>query len=109
MKYIKVRRLHASPDDPVLLYSELDAELWEIRKIEVYADGSMVRVDRDEPSGDTMLSNEPLPTLKEITADPAFKLADISADEFETVWDGPGSAHRPAPPNTRDPTRQPRR
>lgn len=46
----------------------------------------MVFVDRDEPSGDTMLGHEPPPTLEEITADPVFKLADISADEFETVW-----------------------
>jgi len=97
MKYIKVRRSHASPDDPVLLYSELDAELWEIRKVEVYADGSMVFVDRDEPSGDTTPGNEPPPTLEEITADPAFKLADISADEFESVWGQAKTSSSPSP------------
>lgn len=97
MKYIKVRWSHASPDDPVLLYSELDTELWETRKVEIYADGSMVFVDRDEPSGDTMPGHEPPPTLNEITADPAFKLADISADEFETVWGRARIGLPPAP------------
>ncbi|WP_409566395.1 DUF6881 domain-containing protein [Rhizobium leguminosarum] len=38
MKYIKVKWLHSSPDTPVLLYSELDSDMWEVRKVEAYAE-----------------------------------------------------------------------
>jgi hypothetical protein len=39
MKYVKVRWNHALPNEPVVLYSELDDQMWETRKVEVYADG----------------------------------------------------------------------
>ncbi len=51
--YIKVRWLHTSPDDPVLLYSELDAERWEQRKVDIFADGRTGFADAAEQSGDT--------------------------------------------------------
>src|SRR5262249_25192281 len=38
-EWIRVEWRHDSPDDPVVLYSELDAERWETRKVDVYADG----------------------------------------------------------------------
>ena len=39
MEYIMVKWLHSHPDEPVLLYSELDKDRWETRKVEVFADG----------------------------------------------------------------------
>ncbi|ANY84031.1 hypothetical protein BB934_37860 (plasmid) [Microvirga ossetica] len=87
MKYIKVRWLHTSPDSPVLLYSELNDELWEVRKVEVYADGRVDFADREEQSGSTRLGIEPLPTLEEIAADPEFELTVISAEEFDSAWE----------------------
>jgi hypothetical protein len=34
MKYLKVVWVHDLPGEPVLLYSEVDDEGWEIRKVE---------------------------------------------------------------------------
>jgi HEAT repeat protein len=87
MRYIKVKWLHTSPDTPVLLYSELNGELWEVRKVEVYADGRMDFACREEQSGNTRLGIEPLPDLEEIAADREFEPAIISAEEFGSVWE----------------------
>ncbi|WP_421996326.1 DUF6881 domain-containing protein [Reyranella sp.] len=40
MKYIKVRWRHCLPNEPVTLYSEIDEDRWERRKVYVFADGS---------------------------------------------------------------------
>lgn len=87
MKYVKVRWIHTSPDYPVKLYSELNDELWELRKVEVYADGRADFADREEQSGSTQLSIEPLPPLEQIAADPEFEPVVISAEEFEAAWE----------------------
>jgi hypothetical protein len=86
MKYIKVKWLHSSPDTPVLLYSELDSNMWEVRKVEVYSDGKKDFANHDHRSGSTKLGIEPLPALEEIAADPEFEPMVISAEEFEGVW-----------------------
>ncbi len=87
MKYIKVKWLHTSPDTPTLLYSELNSELWEVRKVEAYADGRMDFADREGRSGSTKLGIEPLPPIEQIAADPEFEPVTISAAEFEAVWE----------------------
>lgn len=87
MKHIKVKWLHSSVDTPVLLYSELNREFWEVRKVEVYADGRMDFADREERSGSTKLGIEPLPPLEQIAARSEFEPAIISSEEFESVWE----------------------
>ncbi|MBN9474026.1 MAG: hypothetical protein ABT00_22255 [Bordetella sp. SCN 68-11] len=87
MKYVKVRWIHTSSDQPVMLYSELNDESWELRKVEVYADGRADFADREEQSGSTKLGIEPLPPLEEIAADPEFEPVVISAEEFEAAWE----------------------
>lgn len=41
MQYIKVKWVHPPNEYPVMLYSELDDRRYEIRKVEVFADGRM--------------------------------------------------------------------
>ena len=88
MEYIRVKWLHLHQDEPVLLYSELDKNRWETRKVEVFADGRVGFASATEatPSTKTKLSLEPLPTLEEIASDPQFQPAVITKDEFEVVW-----------------------
>jgi hypothetical protein len=88
MKYIKVKWLHSNPDEPVLLYSELDKDRWETRKVEIFADGRIGFASATEatPSTRTKLSIEPLPTFDEIAGDPQFQPGEITKDEFEEVW-----------------------
>ncbi len=86
MSYIKVKWGHDRDDDPILLYSELDDGLWEMRKVEIFRDGTIWFASREASRGDTGLSIEPLPPLSEIASDPQFEPFVISRDEFEEVW-----------------------
>jgi hypothetical protein len=88
MEYIKVKWVHSHSGEPVLLYSELDKDRWETRKVEVFADGRIGFASATEitPSTKTKLSLEPLPTLDEIASDPQFQPVEIAKDEFEAVW-----------------------
>jgi len=42
MQYLKVRWIHPSQEDPVVLLSELDSDRYEVRKIEIFADGRII-------------------------------------------------------------------
>ena len=88
MTYIKVKWIHTFPDEPVDIYSELDNDRWETRKIEFFADGTNRYVGEDVASIDldSELSEEPIPSLIEIAADPQFEPVEITKEEFEVVW-----------------------
>lgn len=86
MNYIRVKWNHSFSDEPTVLYSELDAERWEVRKIEVFADGRRGYAGRGESAGATKLGEEPIPPLSEIAADPQFEPIEITKEEFEEVW-----------------------
>lgn len=86
MKYIRVEWLHSNYDYPTVLYSELDEEQWEIRKVEVYSDGRYGYANETNTHRDTQLSVEPLPAFDDIVADPQFRLKEISREEFEAIW-----------------------
>lgn len=86
MSYIKVKWIHSCPNDPILLFSELDAERFEKRKIELMADGQCGFASATESSGLTRLGEEPIPTLGEIASDPQFEPVEITKEEFEAVW-----------------------
>ena len=86
MEYICVKWHHSSPDKPVLLYSELDGDRWEVRKVEVYADGHVGFAGPGVEHGSTWLGEKPVPPLDDIAADPQFEPRQISRDEFERIW-----------------------
>jgi hypothetical protein len=86
MNYIKVQWIHSDPDDPILLYSELDENRWETRKVEVYADGHCRYANHNESTDSTMLGLVPVPTSAEIASDPQFHPVAITKKDFEEVW-----------------------
>lgn len=86
MRYLLVRWNHSSDSYPVLLYSELDEERNEVRKVEVYRDGRKGYASREGASGGTRLGQEPLPPLAEIAAESEFEPAEVTPEEFERVW-----------------------
>lgn len=86
MIYLRCRWNHSVPGEPTLLYSELDDERWERRKVEIFADGRAGYADRYQESGDTRLGLAPVPALSDIAADPQFEPAEVSKEEFELVW-----------------------
>lgn len=86
MRYIRVEWRHLSAEYPVVLYSELDAERYEVRKVEVFADGRYGYASAAETAGDTRLGVEPVALLEQIAADPEFVPREITREEFERVW-----------------------
>ena len=86
MQYIKVKWLHSYPNEPVWLYSELDDNRWEVRKVYVFPNATIEYACSNGNIGSTMLGLEPIPPLEEINADPKFIGNEITADEFEGVW-----------------------
>lgn len=86
MKYLSVSWNHDDADDPVLLYSELDDERYETRKVEIRRDGRMTYAGPGVEVGDTWLGEVPVPALEEIAQDPQFTPKYITAEEFEAVW-----------------------
>jgi hypothetical protein len=87
MSYIKVKWIHSTGDAPVWFYSELDADRWEIRKLEIYPDGSVGYAIGDEETGTTILSEDAIPPLEEIAKDSQFEPVEITKEEFEAIWE----------------------
>ena len=86
MKYILVNWKHSDPRDPVQVYSEIDAEQWEHRKVELFSDGHLGLADGRNEIGGSRLGLEPWPDLEKLGAEPEFEIAEITKTEFETVW-----------------------
>ena len=86
MYYLAVEWRHGAPHDPVLIFSELDEERWEVRKVERYRDGSSTYAGPDGQTGDTYLGEIAFPSLAEIAADPQFFPHEITREEFEAAW-----------------------
>jgi Domain of unknown function (DUF6881) len=86
VKYIRVEWHHSSPDNPIILYSEINDEGWEERKVEIFRDGPPGYASATEETRSTFLGLEPMPPISEIAADPQFEPREITKDEFEQVW-----------------------
>ena len=86
MRYLHVVWLHDFPDEPVELYSELDDDSWEVRKIEYFRDGFIGLADTAGSTDRTSLGLEPVPTVAEIARDPEFRAVEIGREEFEVAW-----------------------
>ncbi|MHA6194720.1 DUF6881 domain-containing protein [Pseudomonas wadenswilerensis] len=85
MKYLKVEWIHDFPDEPIFIYSELDDANWELRKVEVFRDGSTLAAGGGVRS-EGHLSDEPLPGNDEISQDSQFILKEIDHGDFEIAW-----------------------
>lgn len=86
MEYLKVEWIHQNDLYSVVLYSELDDNRMEVRKIEVYREGKADTADHGTANGTTELSIEPLPSIKNISSDSQFLPIEMSRDEFEAIW-----------------------
>ncbi|RKG96087.1 hypothetical protein D7V97_36120 [Corallococcus sp. CA053C] len=86
MKYVRIGWKHWHPDEPVTLYSELDDNRFEIRKVEVFRDGRYGYASSGRSRGSTKLGILAMPELSEIAKDPQFEPVAITREEFEDVW-----------------------
>lgn len=85
-RYQRVRWLHDSNDFPFLLYSELDEDGWEVRKVDEYVNGRRDLASASIETGNTALGEAPVPPLDDINEDPEFEGVAITDQEFEVVW-----------------------
>jgi hypothetical protein len=83
--HLRVAWKHASADKPVVLYSELDEQRFEVRKIEIVADGHAGWADGRDSTAETQLGTERVPSIEQIAADPEFDPAPISRAEFDRL------------------------
>ena len=62
----------------------MDDEVYELRKIGVFKDDSMVRVSEEYPeASSTGLSDLPYPSTEEINSNPS---EEFHAEEFNNLW-----------------------
>ena len=59
MQYIKCLWKHNFPNEPILLYSEIDGDRYETRKVEYYADNSFGIASQTVEIGSTALGTVP--------------------------------------------------
>lgn len=86
MDYLKVHWIHSNPNEPVLLMSELDADRYETRKVEVFADGRLEFAGAGHSSGETVLGEKPVPATADIAADHQFIVETLDVEGFEAAW-----------------------
>lgn len=76
-----------SETDPAVLWSEVDDDNWETRKVDEYGDGRLDFAPAEPQIGSTWLSvtNE-LPSVEELNVGDEFRASEVTRAEFETVW-----------------------
>ena len=84
--HIRVRWRHDMPDEPVDLWSELNAERFETRKFEIFRNGRIGYASADEESGGTVLGAIAVPSVSEIASDNQFEPEEVSKTTFENLW-----------------------
>ena len=78
---------HTSQDDPILIYSEINSDRLETRKVEYFVGGAVGLASRKFEKGGTKLGSEPIPAVAKIKEDSQFEAEEISDDEFNSIWD----------------------
>lgn len=87
MKYILLKWFHNLNNEPYLIYSEIDNQRYEVRKVEVYKDGTIHKHDEQLTDSLTALGDVAFPeNLDEINQDKQFYAEYISREEFESIW-----------------------
>lgn len=71
---------------PILIFSEIDDDRNETRKIEIYKDKSIGYAYEDVEYGPTGLSELPLLEIDEINEDDGLEAEEISSELFERAW-----------------------
>ena len=87
MTYIKVLWIHKNKDEPIELYSELDEDRYETKKVEIFIDDTAGFAEEKQSYGETRLGKYPIPSLEDINSNPEFKAKSITKEEFFAIWD----------------------
>ena len=86
MLYLDVIWKHDDEDEPIRIFSEIDENGYEHRKVEVYRDGKIGYAFAEVEHQGTRLSPEAIPPLEEINRDSQFEAVVIEKADFEKHW-----------------------
>lgn len=87
LKYIMLKWIHDLKNEPCIIYSEIDDQQYEVRKIEVYKNGTVSKYAEKEADLQMELGDVAFPqNLDVINQDKQFYAQYISKEEFESIW-----------------------
>ncbi len=87
MKYIKLEWFHDIETEPNIIYSEINNQQYEVRKVEVYKGGVFIKCSEEMVDSQIELADVPFPlNLDEINEDKQFLAKYISKEDFEKIW-----------------------
>lgn len=87
MKYILLKWFHNLENEPYIIYSEIDNQRYEVRKIEIYKNGITRKCDEKMVNSQIELGDVAFPeNLDDINQDKEFYAQYISKEEFESIW-----------------------
>ncbi|WP_367125679.1 DUF6881 domain-containing protein [Streptomyces phytohabitans] len=86
MQYWQVLWHHDFPDEPVVLFSEIDDRGYETRKVERFRDGRLGWADETVAAGGTMLGEVPVGSIVDVDAQAEFTAVVIPEARFDAAW-----------------------
>ncbi|WP_206323499.1 hypothetical protein [Streptomyces sp. HNM0574] len=105
MDHWKVVWHHDFDEEPVTFWSEIGADGYEVRKVQEFRGGRIVKADAGTETREIGLSEAPVGELPDVTAQSEFSACRISPEDFHAVWDRaawsgrrhehPGPGHSP--------------
>ena len=88
MEYILLEWFHDIENEPYIIYSEIDSQRYEIRKIEVFKNGTYLKCSEEILSSQIELADVAFPeNIDEINRDRQFCAKYITKEDFERMWD----------------------
>lgn len=84
--YIYSKWKQAQTGFPVEFYSELDAQRYETRKVEIFSDGRRAFAAHDQSTHGTRLGIIPVPPIAELKLNHEFDTKEIRQEVFEQQW-----------------------
>lgn len=88
MEYVLLEWFHDIEDEPYLIYSEIDNQRYETRKIEVFKNGTYLRCGEEILNSSIDLADIAFPeNIDEINQDKQFHAKYITKKDFEKIWD----------------------
>ncbi|WP_328357817.1 hypothetical protein OG800_19505 [Streptomyces sp. NBC_00445] len=86
MQYWRVEWRHDFNDEATLFFSEVGEDGYEVRKVQRYRDGTLIKADRDHETARIFLSEAPVGDLEEVNSGKDFSSTCITPGIFEEMW-----------------------
>lgn len=86
MECWQVHWLHDFEVEPDVIYSEVGGDGYEVRKVQHYRDGRVLKADELHDFAEIGLSEVPVGSIDDVARQPEFRARLISRSDFEVVW-----------------------